>query len=79
MHAARTQQTALEINPAGQSSNWTNSDAGNSGTGTPTKNVAGADNDQPCCEYQHSVTIDGKIEQAYVRACHQADGIWHKL
>jgi hypothetical protein len=37
MHAARKQQTALETNPAEQSSSWTNPDTGNSGTGTPTK------------------------------------------
>jgi surface antigen len=76
MHAARTQQTALETNPAGQSSSWTNPDTGNSGTVTPTKTVASADNGQPCREYQHSVTIGGKTEQAYGRACRQADGSW---
>ncbi len=76
MQAARAQQTALETNPVGHSTSWSNPDTGNSGTVTPTKTVASADNGQPCREYQHTVTIDGKTEQAYGRACRQADGSW---
>ncbi len=76
MHAAKTHQTALETNPIGQTSNWSNPDSGNSGTVTPTRTVASADTGQPCREYQHTVTIDGKTEQAYGRACRQADGSW---
>ncbi len=76
MQAAQAQQTALETKPLGHSTSWSNPDTGNSGMVTPTKTVASADNGQPCREYQHSVTIDGKTEQAYGRACRQADGSW---
>ena len=76
IYATKAQQTALETNPAGQSSSWSNPDSGNSGTVTPTKTVMGSISGQPCREYQHKVTIGGKTEQAYGRACREADGSW---
>jgi len=76
MHAAKAQQTALETNSVGQTSSWSNPDSGNSGTVTPTKTVMTAKSSQPCREYQHTVTIGGKTEQAYGRACREADGSW---
>ncbi|MBK19646.1 MAG: hypothetical protein CMM52_12500 [Rhodospirillaceae bacterium] len=76
IHAAQTHQSALETNPVGQTSSWSNPDSGNSGTVTPTRTLASADTGQPCREYQQTVTIDGKTEQAYGRACRQPDGSW---
>ena len=76
IHAAKAQQTALDSNPAGKSSSWSNPDSGNSGTVTPIKTVMTAASGQPCREYQHTVTIGGKTEQAYGRACREADGNW---
>ena len=76
IYATKAQQTALETNPIGQSSSWSNPDSGNSGTVTPTKTVVTSKSDQPCREYQHTVTIGGKTEQAYGRACREADGSW---
>lgn len=34
---------------------------------------------EPCREYQTTVTIDGKTETAYGRACRQADGTWKRV
>ena len=76
MYAAKAQQKALETNPVGQSSSWSNPDSGNSGTVTPTKTAQSSINGQPCREYQHTVKIGGKTEQAYGRACREADGSW---
>ena len=76
IHAANAQQTALETNPVGQSLSWSNPDSGNSGTITPIKTVMTTKSDQPCREYQHTVTIGGKTERAYGRACREADGTW---
>lgn len=75
LYAQRTQQGALEANPAGQASSWSNPDSGNSGTVTPTKTYQTAQG-QPCREYQQTVTIDGRTETAYGRACRQSDGAW---
>ncbi len=71
----QTSQYALEKNPAGQASSWSNPDSGHSGTVTPTRTYQTAAGEQ-CREYQQTVTIDGKTEQAYGRACRQPDGSW---
>jgi surface antigen len=71
----RTSQNALERNPTGQTSTWSNPDSGNAGTVTPTRTYETASGD-PCREYQQTVTIAGKTEQAYGRACRQPDGTW---
>jgi surface antigen len=71
----QTSQTALESNRSGQASSWNNPDSGHSGTVTPTRTYQTASGG-PCREYQQTVTIDGKTEQAYGRACRQSDGSW---
>ena len=70
-----TSQTALEKNPVGRTSNWSNPDSGHSGTVTPTRTYQTASGG-PCREYQQTVTIGGKTEQAYGRACRQSNGSW---
>jgi len=70
-----TSQSALEKNPVGRTSNWSNPGSGHSGTVTPTRTYQTASG-SPCREYQQTVTIDGKTEQAYGRACRQQDGSW---
>ena len=70
-----TSQNALEKNPVGRTSSWSNPDSGNKGTVTPTRTYQTASG-SPCREYQQTVTINGKTEQAYGRACRQADGSW---
>ena len=72
---ARTSHNALENNPVNQTSTWRNPDSGHSGTVTPVKTYQTASG-QNCREYQQTVTIDGKTENAYGTACRQSDGTW---
>ncbi len=71
----RSTQTALEKNRTGAASAWSNPDAGNEGTVTPTRTYKTASG-QYCREYQQTITVGGKTEQAYGRACRQPDGSW---
>ena len=75
LYAQRSAQSALESNQVGQASTWSNPDSGHSGTITPVKTYQTAQGD-PCREYQQTVTIGGRTETAYGRACRQADGSW---
>lgn len=73
--ARRTTQVALEDNPTGETSSWRNPDTGNEGTTTPTRTYTDS-NGQPCREYQTTVTVEGKRQQAYGTACRDASGNW---
>ena len=75
LYASRTANSALESNPTGQSSSWSNPDSGHSGTIRPTRTVQRYDN-SPCRDYETTVTIDGRTETAVGRACRQSDGTW---
>ncbi len=75
LYSERTADAALESNPSGQSSAWSNPDSGNSGTITPVR-TSYSDSGQPCREYQQTVTIGGETQQAYGTACRQEDGSW---
>lgn len=72
---SNTTQETLETNPSGQTSTWQNPDSGNSGTVTPTSTYRNSEG-QYCREYQQTVEIGGKSEQAYGTACRQPDGTW---
>ncbi len=61
--------------PIGQQISWRNPDSGNSGTITPTREGTSQAGEY-CREYQQSVTVGGKTEQAYGTACRQPDGSW---
>lgn len=61
--------------PIGQPISWRNPDSGNSGTVTPTREGTAKDGSY-CREFQQSVTVGGKSEQAYGTACRQPDGSW---
>ena len=74
-YANRTQQSSLETAPVGQATSWNNPDSGHYGTVTPTKTYQ-APSGQYCREYQQTVTIGGKTEEAYGTACRQPDGSW---
>jgi surface antigen len=71
----RTTQSSLETLPSGQTSSWRNPDTGNAGTVTPHRAFTG-NAGEPCREFQQTVTIGGRTEQAYGTACRQADGSW---
>jgi len=75
LYASQAANTALERNASGQSSSWSNPDSGHSGTVTPVRTVHNADR-SPCREYETTVTIDGRTETAYGRACRKSDGTW---
>jgi len=71
----QTTQSSLETLPSGQTTSWRNPDSGNYGTVTPQRAFTGQGG-QPCREFQQTVTIGGRTEQAYGTACRQADGSW---
>jgi surface antigen len=73
--AAETAQRAMETSPTGKSATWRNPDNGHYGTVTPVKTYQSA-NGSYCREYQQTVTIDGKQENANGTACRQPDGSW---
>ncbi len=68
-------QYALERNRTDQPSEWRNPDSGHYGTITPKRTYREAEG-QYCREYQQTVIIGGREEQAYGRACRQPDGSW---
>lgn len=71
----QTTHKSLENTPSGNAVSWRNPDSGHSGTVTPQpsyKNATG----QYCREYEQTITVDGRTETAYGRACRQADGSW---
>jgi len=70
-----TTQTSLERYPSGQSAEWRNPDSGHRGTVTPVstyKNASG----KHCREFEQTIFIDGKPENAKGAACRQPDGTW---
>lgn len=68
--AQQAQDTQL-----GQTITWNNPDSGHSGTVTPVRDGYNSDGSY-CREYQQTVTIGGKTEDAYGTACRQPDGSW---
>ena len=68
-------QYSLESTKVGATSNWSNPDSGNSGSITPTKTYK-ASTGEYCREYQQTVTVGGKTEEAFGTACRQPDGAW---
>ncbi|MBH66758.1 MAG: hypothetical protein CMM58_00230 [Rhodospirillaceae bacterium] len=71
----KTTTVALETSKSGRAVSWRNPDTGNRGTVTPRpafKNNRGL----YCREFQQTVTIGGKVAEAYGTACRQVDGSW---
>ena len=71
----RTTQAALENSKTGRTSSWRNPDSGNSGTVTPRRTYQEASG-RYCREYQQTITVGDKTEQAHGTACRQSDGTW---
>lgn len=61
--------------PIGQKISWRNPDSGNSGSITPTREGTSQAGEY-CREYQQTVTVGGKSEEAVGTACRQPDGSW---
>ena len=68
-------QYALERNRTDQPREWRNPDSGHYGSVTPKQTYREADG-RYCREYQQTVIIGGREEEAYGRACRQPDGSW---
>ena len=68
---------ALEQAPTGQAVGWQNPEQGGRYQVTPT-NTYQTSAGQYCREYQTSIIIGGRTEQAVGSACRQADGSWQK-
>jgi len=71
----RKAQTALEYNRDNQRSAWHNPNSGAEVSATPTRTFK-ASNGENCREYQTTVTVSGKKENAYGTACRQPNGSW---
>lgn len=61
--------------PVGNTVRWNNPQSGNSGSFRPVRDGYDTQNNY-CREYQTTVTVAGKTEQAYGTACRQPDGSW---
>lgn len=72
-------QDALENNSAGETSSWSNPDSGRSGGVTPTKTYYEKGQNEPCREYNSTVTIDGQLETISGTACRRPDGTWRTV
>lgn len=68
-------QYSLEYSPSHETTKWVNPDSGNSGSLTPIKTYQTGSGEY-CREYQQTVQIGGKTENAYGTACRQPDGSW---
>ena len=71
----RSSQHAMEKAKTGSRTKWSNPDSGNRGSITPTKTYQTASG-QYCREYQQTVTVGGRTQEAYGTACRQPDGTW---
>ncbi|MDH3602924.1 MAG: RT0821/Lpp0805 family surface protein [Candidatus Tectomicrobia bacterium] len=74
-YASQTAYRALETAPSGTSLPWRNPDSGHSGRVTPTRTYQTARGTY-CREYQQTVMVGGRSQQAYGTACRQPDGSW---
>ncbi len=71
----RAAQKALEENRNGESTSWSNPEAGHLGTVMPIRTFD-ADSERPCREYQQTATVEGETGMAYHTACREPDGTW---
>lgn len=71
----RSTSDALERAPSGQSVAWNNPDSGNYGSVVP-QPAYRAPTGEYCREYQQTITVAGRSEEAYGKACRQPDGSW---
>jgi surface antigen len=74
-YSNQTTQRTLETAQTHQTSSWQNPDTGASGTVTPTRTWQTAGGDY-CREFQQTISVGGKTEQGYGKACRQPDGSW---
>lgn len=78
LYAERAQNRAHDAR-LGETVTWSNSDSGNSGAVTPTREGTQAATGAYCREYQTTITVDGSQQSAYGTACQQPDGSWRMI
>lgn len=61
--------------PVGQTIAWNNPENGHRGTVTPVRDGTSSTG-RYCREFQQTVSIGGRTEEAYGTACQQPDGSW---
>jgi len=61
--------------PVGQSINWNNPQSGNNGSITTTRDGYSSAG-YYCREFQQTITVGGRSQQAYGTACQNPDGTW---
>lgn len=78
MLMARNTQTSLEKGKSGVPTRWVNPDTGNRGAIIPRRaiKVRRGKRETYCREFQQTITVGGKTERAFGRACRQPDGSW---
>ncbi len=70
-----TAQKSLETQPTGTTSTWVNPDSGHQGSITPTRTWQREDGTY-CRDFEQTITVEGKTQQATGTACRQPDGTW---
>ena len=70
-----TSQRAMENGQPGQALPWKNPQTGNYGSVTPSNYYQNSQG-QYCREYTQSITVGGKTQEGYGKACRQPDGSW---
>ncbi|GAB3684587.1 glycine zipper 2TM domain-containing protein [Salinisphaera aquimarina] len=66
--------SALESNPTGNTSTWSDPDSNNNYSVTPTRTYNSGS--QPCREFTMNATVDGQPDKVRGTACRQSDGTW---
>ncbi|QQP92091.1 glycine zipper 2TM domain-containing protein [Skermanella sp. TT6] len=62
--------------PVGETIRWQNPESGNYGTVTPIREGRNTQTGQYCREFNQTIYVGGRAEQATGRACQQQDGTW---
>jgi surface antigen len=75
LHAARAVERARTA-PLGQPVVWRNPDSGSQGSVTPIREGRQTATGAYCREYQQTVTVGERTEEAFGTACRQPDGSW---
>lgn len=68
----------LEYAKAGQTVTWNNPDTDTAYRVTPQAAIRAPDGEY-CREYQTTIIVEGKEQQAYGKACRQPDGSWKRV
>jgi surface antigen len=74
--AAERAYEQAQTAPIGQPITWDNPDNGHYGAVTPVRDGTNDETGEYCREFQQTVTIGGRPEDAYGVACQQPDGAW---